>query len=107
MKLKKRDGVVSAAAAAAVFAAAVAWLVISLSNTRDASRENSLDAVKRSLENGITLCYSIEGAYPESLRYLTENYGVSYDTERYIVHYDSFAANVRPSVTVIEKAVRQ
>ena len=55
------------------------------------------------MENGITLCYAVEGAYPENLEHLTENYGVVINEEKYLVHYECFAANVRPTVTVIRR----
>ncbi len=82
----------------------VLFLVLTgIDNTANASRSQQMDAVKRSVENGITLCYSIEGIYPDNLDYLTENYGVNYNKDKYIVHYDCFASNVRPNVAVIEK----
>lgn len=84
-----------------LFAAAVAWLVVSLNNTSDAARERERAAVKNTLENGITMCYAIEGAYPPSAEYLSEHYGVTYDAAKYIIHYDYFADNVRPTVKVI------
>lgn len=84
-----------------LFAAVIVWLVVSLSNTSDAARQKERDAVKNTLENGITMCYAIEGAYPPSVEYLSEFYGVIYDTSKYIVHYDYFADNVRPTVRVI------
>ncbi|MBQ8171385.1 MAG: hypothetical protein IJZ95_05305 [Oscillospiraceae bacterium] len=86
-----------------LFVAIVVWFIIAVNNTQAASDEQELAAVKRSVENGITLCYSIEGVYPEDLGYLTEVYGVDYDSERFIIHYDCFAANIRPTVTVMEK----
>lgn len=89
--------------AALVFAAALAWLVVSLSGAADSSRERQRQAVADSVENGITLCYSIEGEYPESLERLTESYGVTYDEDRFIVHYGYVGANIRPSVAVIQK----
>lgn len=95
-----------AIAAVALFAAVMVWLVLALNNTGKASDQQQLEAVKRSVENGITMCYSIEGAYPESIEHLTESYGVVYDREKYIIHYECFAANVRPSVEVIERNVR-
>lgn len=91
------------AAAVIVFCAVVMWFLKAVDSADGATRAEQLEAVKRSVENGITLCYSIEGEYPESLGYLTENYGINYDSDRYIIHYDCFAANVRPSVTVVEK----
>ncbi len=86
-----------------LFCALVIWFFIAVDSAGGATRTGQLDAVKRSVENGITLCYSIEGAYPESVEYLAENYGLNYDSGRYIIHYDCFAANVRPTVTVVEK----
>lgn len=94
-----------AAASVLLFAALIVWFAAAVSSAGNASDERQLEEIKQSVENGITMCYSIEGAYPESIEYLTESYGVVYDTDRYIVHYDCFAANVRPTVTVIERNV--
>lgn len=101
--IKKLSRYIAPIAASIVFCAVLVWFLIGVNSAGNATRVQQLEAVKRSVENGITLCYSIEGAYPETLAYLSENYGVHYDEERYIVHYDCFAANVRPSVTVVEK----
>ena len=87
----------------ALFAAMILWLVLALGNASAATGEERLAQVRQSVENGITLCYATEGAYPMSLDYLTESYGVVYDEERYLVHYECFADNVRPTVTVIER----
>ena len=86
-----------------LFAALIVWFVTALSGAGAASEEQTLSEIKQSVENGITMCYSIEGVYPESIDHLTESYGVVYDTEKYIVHYESIAANIRPAVTVIER----
>ncbi len=88
---------------ALLFCAVLAWFMIAVDSAGGATRTGQLEAVRRSVENGITLCYSIEGAYPEDIDYLTENYGLNYDSSRYIIHYDCFAANIRPSVAVVEK----
>ena len=87
----------------ALFAGMILWLSLALGNASAASDGERLAQVRQSVENGITLCYATEGAYPVSLDYLAENYGVTYDKQRYIVHYERFADNVRPTVTVIEK----
>ena len=87
----------------ALFAGMILWLALALRNASVASGEERLAQVRQSVENGITLCYAAEGAYPASLEYLSESYGVNYDKERYIVHYERFADNVRPTVTVIER----
>ncbi len=102
---KKKSRYIASAIMLIVFCLTVLWFLSALNSAEGASKAQQLEAVKRSVENGITLCYSIEGAYPESLSYLTENYGVHYDAERYLVHYNCFAANIRPSVTVVEKGL--
>ena len=88
-----------------LFIAIIAWVCTALTNTSGAASRSERAAVKTTVENGITMCYAIEGVYPQSLAYLKENYGIIYDSEKYIVHYDSFADNVRPTVSVLERGV--
>lgn len=89
--------------AVVVFISVVAWFLVALDSAESVSQSEQFEAVVRSIEDDITLCYSIEGAYPASLEYLRDNYGLNYDSERYVVHYECFASNVRPVVTVVEK----
>ena len=48
-------------------------------------------------------CYAVEGAYPDSLDYLKEHYGLKYDEENYFVTYDAFASNMSPDIYVVER----
>lgn len=101
--MKKIIGSVPGILGIVLFALMIVWLVLALGNASRASDSEQLAQVRQSVENGITLCYAVEGAYPESLEHLTQTYGVVYDESRYLVHYERFAANVRPTVTVIER----
>lgn len=62
---------------------------------------------KESLENAITrditYCYAVEGSYPESLDYLKENYGLTYDEDLFFVDYRVSGSNILPDVTIIER----
>jgi len=87
----------------AVFIAVAVFVTVTLGRASQASELERLEQVRRTVENGVTLCYSVEGAYPQSVEYLTDNYGVVYDSEKYLVHYERFASNVRPVVTVIRR----
>ena len=58
-------------------------------------REEVLDAAVQ--------CYALEGAYPQSLSYLEENYGVQVNHSRFIVSYEAYASNQLPAVAVLEK----
>ena len=48
-------------------------------------------------------CYSLEGAYPPSLEYIEENYGIVIDHDKFIVHYDIFASNMLADITIIPR----
>lgn len=95
--------VLSYAVPCVLLAAMLIWFVISVKSA-DASRsERELTALKNSVENSITMCYAFEGAYPESVEYLVSNYGLIFDNDKYIIHYDVFAPNLRPTVVVLER----
>ena len=51
----------------------------------------------------ITYCYSVEGAYPESLDYLRDNYGLYYDEDMFFVDYRVSGSIILPDITIIEK----
>lgn len=87
----------------ALFIAVAAWFVISVNNADSAAGEKRAEAVYNSIMNGASLCYSIEGEYPPDLEYLEKNYGIRVNSDKYIVDYSYFGANIRPTVTVIEK----
>lgn len=74
--------------------------VQSVSSRTDAEQLASLESA---LQQSITHCYAVEGSYPESLTYLKEHYGISYDEDKYFVDYRPSAANIMPDVTIIEK----
>lgn len=63
---------------------------------------------KKALESAIfrdvVHCYAIEGAYPESLDYIKDNYGLTYNEELFFVDYTPIASNIMPDITIIEKA---
>ena len=54
------------------------------------------------VQNAALTCYAVEGTYPNDIEYLRENYGLAYDTNRYMVYYDTFGVNVVPEIYVTE-----
>lgn len=72
-------------------------------NTKKRQRESLENAITR----GITYCYAVEGAYPENLSYLKENYGLAYDENLFFVDYRISGANILPDVTIIEREVKR
>jgi len=59
--------------------------------------------VETSIERALIHCYAIEGAYPPSIDYLVDNYGIMLQDERFFYNYEFIGSNIRPIVKVIEK----
>lgn len=74
------------------------WGISSISGTTEAEQRKSLEeAVRRSAVH----CYAVEGSYPESLSYLKEHYGLTYDSKKFFVDYHAEGSNLMPDITVI------
>ena len=83
----------------------VAVLVIAIVGLRGAESARDGEAKRvpeDSLNRAAVSCYAIEGMYPDTLEYLTENYGVYVDPGKYAVKYEVFASNIMPDITVLE-----
>ena len=65
-----------------------------------AGRE-SLALTEQSVRRAAVECYALEGAYPTSLAYLEEHYGVAVDEKRFLVDYVYIGSNLMPDITVL------
>jgi hypothetical protein len=48
----------------------------------------------------------VEGKYPESLDYLKEHYGLTYNEDLFFVDYRVSGSNILPDVTIIERKAK-
>lgn len=87
-------------AAIILFAVILAAVLYGLGGARDTLDSEGLRLAELSVRRAAVTCYAIEGRYPESYEYIKENYGVGVDDSKYIVHYEIFASNIMPEVTV-------
>lgn len=91
------------AAILAALAAAVCLWVWAVPASGENLDEESAKAVKAAVERCALQCYVVEGAYPPSLSYLEENYGLQINSREFYVTYDIFASNVPPAIKVIRR----
>ena len=83
-----------------VMLAAFSLAVNRLEDRRQAAGKQQLeDALRRTA----VTCYALEGFYPPDIAYMQNHYGLQYDTEIYIVHYELTASNWMPEITVLEQ----
>lgn len=65
----------------------------------EAGRQQLEAAVRRTA----AACYAQEGFYPPNVAYMQAHYGLQYDEDAYRVHYEIFASNLMPEITVVER----
>lgn len=80
---------------------ALILLVVFLSNSfKKNNYENEVVSLEKALKKSVTHYYVVNGVYPSNLDDLS-SYGISYNEERFIVHYNIVATNIYPDITVI------
>lgn len=101
MKFVKEHRFIALCIAAAVICSALVFGVL-MSGT-DKDKEEQTDSIVQTIYDRALQCYVIEGAYPESLSYLEENYGLAVNKKDYTVVYTPYAENQPPDIKVIYK----
>ena len=86
----------------AVILAALAFAVQLAGRIAGRQDAAETETVREAIRNAAVTCYAVEGAYPDSLDYLKENYRLLYNEDRYFVTYEAFADNRMPDIYVTE-----
>lgn len=63
--------------------------------------KKEMENIENAVVQAAVFCYGTEGAYPESLAYLRQHYGLRYDEKKYIVEYEVIGKNIRPQIRVM------
>ncbi len=90
-----------------LFAAVAVWMVRGVQEAAQVSQQEGLRMAQEAVERAVVSCYSLNGVYPATYQELKAKSGLAIDEEKYIVFYDIFASNIRPSVTVVERWVEE
>ena len=59
--------------------------------------------LEEALRRTAAACYAAKGFYPPDVDYMVQHYGLQYDEDTYRVHYEIFASNLMPEITVVER----
>lgn len=86
-----------------VFLTILIIFIQGLSSLSDSTKRRQKESLENAITRSVTYCYTVEGAYPENLDYLKDNYGLTYDEEAFFVDYRVIGSNVLPDITIIEK----
>ena len=74
-----------------------------ISNLSQGRKTEDKQQLEEALRRAAVACYAVEGIYPPNVEYMMEHYGLQIDSRRYVVSYTSFAENLMPDITVLEK----
>ena len=85
----------------AITGCGIALLLTGTHSVLTTSSKSQAESLKNAILRSAVSCYAFEGTYPESLSYLKEHYGVTWNEDKYIVDYEIVGSNLMPSVTVI------
>ncbi len=83
-----------------LFAGVVVAIILGISQVSTTVTEQQQEMLADSVRRNAVQCYALEGSYPPDLDYLKENYGLYYDTNKYVVHYQSLGSNLLPQISV-------
>lgn len=75
--------------------------ITALSRVTHGSAEAQRQQLEDSIRRAAVACYATEGYYPPDLTHLQTYYGIQIDEDRYCVHYEVFAENLMPDITVV------
>ena len=70
---------------------------------QSALREQTAQSMRQAIVSSALECYAIEGAFPASIGYLQDHYGLAVNDRDYLITYECYADNVAPSVMVVPR----
>ena len=103
---RRRRGFMGVFTPLAFFAAVVAMFNMGINHLVRANEDEALEAARTAVTRAAVQFYALEGRYPPTLEYLVERFGLQLDEERFIIHYEAFASNVLPQITVLPREFR-
>lgn len=78
----------------------LAAIVIAGNGLERTYSENDTELAEETVRRYAVQCYALEGAYPQSIEYLTEHYTLALNEDQYVYHYDFIGSNLMPEISV-------
>lgn len=90
-----------------IFVAVLVVFVYGISAISNSSVTNDKQILEDAVHRDVVHCYAVEGMYPPSVTYMQNHYGLTYDTNKFIIDYEYIGSNIMPKVSIIEKKSKQ
>ena len=82
---------------------AVMVVILAAGNLERGRQAEDVRQLEQALQRTAVACYAVEGVYPPDVAYMRQHYGLTYDGNRYAVHYELAASNLMPKIHVMVK----
>ena len=69
----------------------------------DMQKEQGRLQLEHAVRKTAVTCYAVEGFYPPDIAYMQEHYGLQWNSRNYMIHYEIFASNLMPDITVLTR----
>ena len=86
-----------------IFLAVVFFFSFALSRLEAGQQVQGRLLLEDTLRKTAVACYASQGFYPPNVAYMQEHYALQWDPEKYIIHYEIFASNLMPDITVLDR----
>ncbi len=84
-------------------AVVVIFFLRSVTNLENGQAAEDKRQLEETLRRAVVACYAVEGAYPPTIEYLLDNYGITYNQEKYVIKYEYYGSNLIPDITVLDQ----
>lgn len=84
------------------FIAIICVFILGISYISDRNEKDEKEILINAINKDIVHCYAVEGYYPPNLDYISEHYGLTYDSSKYLIDYEPVGNNIMPNVTIVE-----
>ena len=86
-----------------LFLAVLLCFLLALEHLEQGADAEGKQQLENALRRTAVACYASEGFYPPDVAYMVQHYGLQYDEDTYRVHYEIFASNLMPEITVVKR----
>ncbi|MBQ0136225.1 MAG: hypothetical protein KBS43_05775 [Oscillospiraceae bacterium] len=83
------------------------FFIYGVNTAEKSSAAEGKNVLEENLHKAVVSCYALEGAYPSSVQYLEDNYGLTYDKDKYAIGYVAIGSNIMPDMQIIELGVEE
>ena len=99
-RAKKTLGTAKATGFIAAVIAIIVLTNICIGKLSVTQEEKQLEVMQDAIIKAAVQCYALESQFPPSIQYRADNYGLTFDENKYIYHYRTIGSNMVPEIKV-------